>query len=272
MGEQTIKLEPTGERMIMEEYHACAEDHLIYVMHMSSYKFARHYTEGKRVLDFGCGSGYGSASIAETARSVQAVDVAQDAVDYAKANFSRPNLFFTRIAPDAQIPFADESFDVVLSFQVFEHVKNTNFYLHEVRRVLVPGGRLILITPDRSTRLLPLQQPWDRWHLREYSQGELRRILRGFFPQSEVMGMSGRPDVIDLEIRRCRRIKWLTLFCTLPLTPHTLRVAALNTIHRYRGRGGTAKPSRAYDFSEDDIYIAPNAAPSVNIVCVCKKI
>jgi SAM-dependent methyltransferase len=266
-----IKLEPTGERMIVDEYHASVEDHLIYLMHMASYAYAEGYAHGKRVLDFGCGSGYGSALIAKAADSVHALDVAQDAIDYARAHFSRPNLEFSRVQPDAQLPFDNGSFDLVLSFQVFEHVRDTGRYLAEIQRVLAPGGRLILITPDRDTRLFPLQRPWNRWHLKEYSQRGLRRILERVFPEVEVMGMSARSDVIGIEIRRCRKLKWLSLPFTLPIIPDAWRVAALNAVHRHRQRGSAVGPPGNYDFTVEDIHIARDASPSVNIVALCKK-
>src|SRR5690348_14681209 len=257
--------------MIVEEYHASAEDHLIYLMHMASYAFAERYSRGKRVLDFGCGSGYGSALIAKNADSVHALDVAQDAVDYARAKFSRSNLEFSRVPPDSRLPFDDGSFDLALSFQVFEHVRNVNGYLEEIQRVLAPGGQLILITPDRSTRLLPLQRPWNRWHLEEYSQRRLRRILERFFPDPAIMGMSARPDVIGIEIRRCRKLKWLSLPFTLPIIPDAWRVAALNAVHRHRQRGSAVGPPGNYGFTMEDIRIAHDASLSVNIVALCKK-
>lgn len=267
-----IKLEPTGERMIVDEYHASAEDHLIYLMHMASYAFAEQCARGKRVLDFGCGSGYGSALIAKTAGSVHALDIAQDAIDYAREKFSRPNLEFCRVPPDVRLPFGDESFDLVLSFQVFEHIRDIGRYLSEIQRVLAPGGQLILITPDRKTRLLPLQRPWNRWHLKEYSQRGLRRILEGVFPEVEVMGMSARPDVIGIEVRRCRKLKWLSLPFTLPIIPDAWRVAALNAVHRHRQRGSALGPPRNYDFTVEDIRIARDASPSVNSVAICRKL
>lgn len=269
MKEQATKLEPTGERMIMGEYHACAEDHLIYLMHVASYAFAERFASGKHVLDFGCGSGYGSARISEIARSVEAVDVAHDAIDYAKSNFTRPNLSFRCVSPDAALPFEDGTFDLVLSFQVFEHVVDTARYLSEIQRVLAPGGQLVLITPDRSTRLLPFQRPWNRWHRKEYSQAGLRRELIRFFPRADILGMSASAKVIAIEVRRCRKLKWLTLPFTLPVFPDSWRIAALNAVHRHRKRGSAIGPPHTYDFAVDDIRIAQNISPSVNIVAVC---
>lgn len=263
-----MKLEPTGERMILEHYKSSPEDYVIYLMHIATYRFAERYVQGKRVLDYGCGSGYGSAHVAEVAESVVAVDVAADAIDYATGQFTRENLSFKVIDPSQPLPFADASFDAVLSFQVFEHVPDPSRYLAEVRRVLAPGGTLVLATPDRSTRLLPLQRPWNRWHLHEYSGAELGAKLREHFPRVEVLGMGGRRDVIEIELARYRKLKWMTLPFTLPLMPDAWRVAALNLIHRIRGTQSRGGQPRDYPYAVEDVTIAADISPSVNLVAV----
>jgi SAM-dependent methyltransferase len=268
-GGVTMQLEPTGERMIMEHYKSSPEDYVIYLLHIATYDFAEQFTRGKRVLDYGCGSGYGSARIAAGAAKVTAVDVAEDAIAYARAQFGAENLEFRSIDPAAPLPFEDSSFDTVLSFQVFEHVSDAARYLAEIRRVLAPGGQLLLVTPDRSTRLLPFQRPWNRWHLHEYDKRELAGTLARHFDHVEVLGMTGTREMIDIEIRRCNRIRWVTLPFTLPIMPDRWRVAALNAIHRIRGTDArTGQPREFPAFSVNDVRIAPNAAPSVNLVAL----
>lgn len=261
-----MNLEPTGERMIMEHYKSSPEDFVIYLIHIATYRFAEQFTRGKRVLDLGCGSGYGSAQIARTAAHVTAVDVADEAIDYARQQFAGGNLEFRTIDPTAPLPFSKASFDVVLSFQVFEHVSDPAHYLSEVRRVLVPEGQLVLVTPDRSTRLLPFQRPWNRWHVHEYGRRELGKVLARHFGQVDVMGMTAKPEMIRVELRRCNRVKWMMLPFTLPFVPDRWRVAGLNLVHRLRGRR-TGTP-REYPFTVEDVKIASDAAPSINLVAI----
>lgn len=265
-----MELEPSGERMIMEHYRSSPEDYVIYLLHVATYRFAEKYTSGKHVLDYGCGSGYGSAMIAGSAASVVAVDVDPAAVDYAREKFPAGNLSFQAIGPAQSLPFPDNSFDTVLSFQVFEHVADTDRYLREVRRVLRPGGSFLLVTPDRSTRLLPGQKPWNRWHLHEYGSNELSRHVERHFERARMLGMTARKDMIDIELRRCRKVKWLSLPFTLPFMPDAWRVAALNWVHRARGRkGGDARPAgREYPFGIEDVVISEDATPSVNLVVI----
>lgn len=265
-----MELEPSGERMILEAYQSSPEDHLIYLMHLATYRFALPYTAGKRVLDYGCGSGYGSSMIAESAASVVGVDVAEDAVAYANGHFANDKLGFQRVSPDATLPFDDGAFDTVLSFQVFEHVEHERHYLSEIARVLAPNGTLVLATPDRSTRLLPLQQPWNRWHLREYSEASLRRRLELHFRSVEVMGMGGERAVLDIELKRCARLKWMALPMTLPIYPRALRVGLLNLVHRLRGRPPSTSGPTDFEFDESAIRIGHGIAPSVNLIAVAR--
>ncbi len=264
-----MKLEPTGERMILEHYQSSPEDYVIYLMHIATYRFAEQFTVGKRVLDYGCGSGYGTARIATSAAKVVGVDVADDAIAHARGNFGGGNLSFATIDPSAPLAFEDASFDVVLSFQVFEHVNDTARYLSEIRRVLVPGGKLLLVTPDRGTRLLPWQRPWNRWHVHEYGASELSALMSRYFMHVDVLGMTGKPEMIQLELRRCRRIKWAMLPFTVPLFPDSWRVAGLNAVHRLRSkRERPRSASGPYPFVVEDVSIAKDASPSVNLVAI----
>src|SRR5690554_5022393 len=99
-----MHLEPTGERMIVEHYAKSPSDYLIYLMHLATYRFAEQYTRGKRVLDYGCGSGYGSAQIAEDATEVVGVDISEEAIAHARANFQKERLRFDRIDADVSLP------------------------------------------------------------------------------------------------------------------------------------------------------------------------
>lgn len=271
MPANAMKLEPTGERMIEEHYLSSPQDHVIHLMHLATYRFAEEFARNKRVLDYGCGSGYGSARMSQVAHSVVGVDVAPDAIAYATGKFSSPNLSFQVIDPAQPLPFGDACFDTVLSFQVFEHVADTQAYLSEIKRVLAPGGVLLLATPDRSTRLLPGQRPWNRWHLHEYAGNELDQVLKRHFPRVEMLGMGGKPEVLKIEIDRCSKIKWLTLPFTLPFLPDWVRLKGLNLIHRLRGAKARSGTPTASPFSMEDIEIRQGITPSVNLVAIAQK-
>jgi SAM-dependent methyltransferase len=268
--------EATSERMEEGSYQSNPGDYLIYVLHVATYGWAAERTAGKRILDFGTGTGYGAAQMAPSAASVVGVDVAQDAVDYARRRYAADNLEFRRIAPveEQPLPFPDNSFDVVTSFQVIEHVPDPTAYLAEARRVLKPDGTLLCVTPDRRTRLLPGQRPWNVWHLHEFLPAELTGIIAGQFKVVETLGMSAPADVIKLEIDRCRTLRVVAYPFTFPGAPEKLRqrgLGLLKKMNNARTAGATPDAAPDFGFGTEDVEISATASPSVNIVVVARK-
>ena len=266
---------PTTERVTIDEYVQSEGDYVIYSLHKATYEFARPFIEGRKVLDLGCGTGYGTAAIATSAAEAVGVDISGTAVRQASDRFNQENLTFTRISPveDAPLPFENGSFDVVLSFQVVEHVPDVAAYLAEVRRVLRPGGTFLCVTPEREHRLFPHQRPWNEFHLTEFGAEELRTILRARFSEVTISGMSARPGIIGHELRRYQKMRILSLPFTFPGAPDRLRLAGIRTAKKYIGRksaaGASTREAVSYDFGPDDIVIGPEVSPSVNIVAVC---
>ena len=271
-----IDLEPTGERVLEDAYMRSLGAYTIYAMHAASYAFVQAICTGKKVLDFGCGSGYGTRRISEFAQEAYGVDVASDAVEYAKARYRNDNLHFLKINPPPPLPFPDESFDVVLSFQVIEHVSDDDAYLREAHRLLKPGGTLVVITPDRKNRLLPGQKPWNRWHLREYGMAQIAGKVRRYFQLTSELRMGARREIAATEINRYTRTKWLTLPATLPFIPEPVRRGALDLIHAIIGtfKPGKPAPNTApanYGFDETDFIISANPPNSMNLVLVAER-
>ena len=261
----------SGERVIEDDYRSSPGMYAIYLMHLASYEFAKQYTAGQRVLDLGCGSGDGAAMIAETARSVTAVDVSPEAVSYAAHKYGRPNLTFQQIKADELLPFPDQSFDVVLSFQVIEHVMDDAAYVREACRVLTEDGVLIVITPNRTTRLLAGQKPWNRWHVREYGSEELLRLLHQNGGDAAMQYMTARGEIARLELGRYARMKWITLPVTLSWLPESWRRAGLDLLHAIAGlRTRSVQADRSFDFSLSDVAIGGKSEDALNLVAVVR--
>lgn len=267
----------TSERVIEDHYLCSPESYLIYLMHIATYRYALQYVSGKQVLDLGCGTGYGTALIADQCSAICGVDISNEAIAYATQKYHAPNLTFRTIhkIEDDRLSFPDESFDVILSFQVIEHLSDTSAYLEEIRRLLKPNGIFIVATPDRVTRLLPSQCPWNKFHIKEYSGTELIRLLSTYFPRVQLLHMSGTRSVINSELKRTRRLMWLTLPFTFPLVPEWFRVHGLGLLMRFNNkyfrRAAEAMPS-TYGFDESDIHIAEGLAPSLNLIALARKV
>src|SRR5712692_3102716 len=123
-------VEFTGERVIPGQVN---DD--LWSEHVARYAYARRYAEGKRVLDAGCGTGYGSAELAQSANAVTGLDTAPEALEYARRNYPIPNLRFAA-GSCTELPFASGSFDLTVAFEVIEHVREFRKFLDECARVL----------------------------------------------------------------------------------------------------------------------------------------
>lgn len=150
--------------------------------HVVRYAFAARSADGARVLDAGCGAGYGTAMLAATANWAVGVDAAAEAVAYAREHYQRANAAFVR-ADCTALPFASASFDLVVAFELIEHVAEWERALGELRRVLAPEGLCLLSTPNRlyytESRGAAGRNPF---HHREFDWRELSAALAQWFP------------------------------------------------------------------------------------------
>jgi 2-polyprenyl-3-methyl-5-hydroxy-6-metoxy-1,4-benzoquinol methylase len=117
-----------------------------YYAHLSIYRFASPYCRtGSRVLDAGCGTGYGAACLADHGACVLAYDAAAEAIAYARRTFPRVHYEVRDLG--SPLPLADSSFDLVLSSNVFEHVPDVDRLAAECARVVKPDGAVIVAVP-----------------------------------------------------------------------------------------------------------------------------
>lgn len=167
----------TGERVIPGKV-----DIDLWNEHHSRYLFAARLSRGKRVVDLGCGSGYGAAEMAKTAESVSAVDVSAETIAEARLLYPVENLRFES-ANLEQLPFADGSFQLGVCFEVIEHIENFRAMLAEARRVISENGQLIISTPNKRyyTETRKVEGP-NPFHVHEFEFQEFRDLLGEFFP------------------------------------------------------------------------------------------
>jgi ubiquinone/menaquinone biosynthesis C-methylase UbiE len=137
-------VEFTGERVIPGQVN---DD--LWSEHLARYAFASRFAEGKRILDAGCGTGYGSAELAQSALQVTGLDIAPEAVEYARATYPIPNLHFL-VASCVATPLRPNSFELVIAFEVIEHLEDYRAFLNECARVVTPQGLFIVSSPNKS--------------------------------------------------------------------------------------------------------------------------
>jgi 2-polyprenyl-3-methyl-5-hydroxy-6-metoxy-1,4-benzoquinol methylase len=198
---ETIRLQAEEHPLIEDVPPATAAEHCLRLMHLRAYDEAVGHAAARDVLDVGCNTGYGTLRFAQVAGRVVGVDVSPRAIEAARqrAPDGRPEFVLTS---GFDLPFPDESFDLVTSFQVLEHVPDPQAFLRELARVARRGGMVILATPNAATRLYPGMTPWNRFHVHEYLAAELLELLKDVFPQATIRGMFGTPTLYETEIRR----------------------------------------------------------------------
>jgi SAM-dependent methyltransferase len=173
-------LEFTGERFTPE----CVRE--IRYEHLHRYAFASAFVGGRRVLDAACGEGYGAALLATTAASVTGVDLSAAAIEHARGRYGRDGLEF-QAADCTALPFADDAFDCVVSFETLEHLERQDDLLAEFRRVLAPGGFLLISTPDKAVYTDRLGNA-NAFHVAELYRDEFEALLARHFPAYRLWG------------------------------------------------------------------------------------
>ncbi len=167
----------TGERVVPGNVEPS-----LWAEHISRYAFAANFVAGKRVLDFACGAGYGSALLRSAgARWVVGNDIAVDAIRYARDHFSDSRTHFAA-ADCLRLSFHDDAFDVLVSFETIEHVPSYEVFLVEARRVLSPDGLLIISTPNKRTYSDESVKEDNPYHVHEFYLEEFQQALSVHFP------------------------------------------------------------------------------------------
>lgn len=124
----------------------------VYYAHLSIYRFARQFSEHKRVLDAGCGTGYGSRYLLDGgAACVTGVDYSAKVIQFCKERFSNENLHFQTMDLNKRLDLKDDSFDVVFSSNVMEHLTGADTLLREIGRVSGRDGTLVVAVPPITT-------------------------------------------------------------------------------------------------------------------------
>jgi SAM-dependent methyltransferase len=148
---------------------------LLEAEHLARYRWAGALVEGKRVLDAGCGTGYGSELLArEGAGEVVGVDVDADVIDAASRSDSHDATF--AVADLRELPADLGEFDVVVCFEVLEHIGEPEVALDSLASVLRPGGLLVVSSPNRD-----VYPPGNPFHEHEFTPEELAEALSARF-------------------------------------------------------------------------------------------
>lgn len=165
-GERAMPLAPNMDQQVMRE-------------HWARYNYVAPFVAGKRVLDVACGAGYGSNLLAETAQKVVGGDISYETIKYCKAHYDQKSNLQFDVMDIRKLPFADNSFDLVVSFETLEHIVEGNQFLREICRILAKDGALAISTP--------LGGPCgNTYHVAYYQRESFGKYLLGYFEEVDL--------------------------------------------------------------------------------------
>lgn len=179
-------MEFTGERLVPG-----ASDPDLENEHLARYCFAEPLCAGRRVLDAGCGVGYGSQRLAGAGATVIAVDNDAESLRYGRSH--HPGGCFLQ-GDCVALPFRERSFDLVLAFEVIEHLSGWADLIREAARVLAPDGLFLVSTPNRLCYRAAGQAP-NPFHVHEFDYDEFREALAESFAHCAVYAENHVPAI-----------------------------------------------------------------------------
>jgi len=236
--------------------------------HLVAYRYAASLAAGKRVLDAGCGEGFATQTLADTAARVVGADYHAESIATAQARWMRPNLRFRVLDLAAADP--DEFFDLVLNFQVIEHISDDRAFVGKLFRWVAPGGTLMLTTPNKAQSFSE-----NPCHLREYTAEELERLLRTAFGEVKILGVFGNARVMEFDRSRRQAVERILRLDPLGLRhllPERLMHAAFarlgQLVRRVAHRSVGNEDIAIEDFAirtSDDMSLA------TDLVALCKR-
>ena len=197
---------------------------------LSAYVFSEKYINGD-VLELGCGEGRGIDIILNKSKSFTAIDKISEITERLSLKYPEEKFISSSFPPLKNIE--DNSFDTIVSFQVIEHISNDKLFIEEIYRILKPGGKALISTPNIKMTLTR-----NPWHIREYTSRQLQELAKKVFKKIIMKGISGNDKVKKYyeenkkSVSKFKRLDILNLEKYLPNFLYKIPYEFLNRVNR----------------------------------------
>ncbi|MGI9545591.1 MAG: class I SAM-dependent methyltransferase [Cyclobacteriaceae bacterium] len=242
-------------------------DNPIHQRLLKAYYAAQPYIKGD-LLEVGCGEGRGVSLLAPLSNSYLAIDKIGNIIDKLQNQYPGVNFIQMIIPPFGDL--ADALYDVVVSFQVIEHIKDDRLFLKELYRVLKPGGQAIISTPNIKKTLTR-----NPWHEREYTADALKSLAIKIFDQVDAMGIAGNQKVMDYyeenkkSVARITRFDIFDLQHRLPASLLKIPYDLMNRLNRNLLKKGNTQ--LVSDITHEDYLVSSDPEHSLDLFYLLKK-
>ncbi len=242
-------------------------DNPIHQRLLKAYIAAKPWVSGD-LLEVGCGEGRGVEELLPLAKSYVGLDKIGEVISMLQAKF--PGVDFCQAVIPPFVGFADRSFDTIVSFQVIEHIANDRLFLQEIYRMLKPGGKAIISTPNINHTLSR-----NPWHEREYTPQQLIDLASSIFDRVEAMGVGGSPKVWDYHeanrksVNKIMRFDIFDLQHKLPASVLRMPYEILNRLNRnklHKQQGNSV-----VEITHEDFPLVDNPAEGLDLFYVLWK-
>lgn len=199
--DEMIGLQAEKHELVKLDKFDSKQEFILHLIHEAAYNYAAKASIDKTVLDLGCNTGYGSNIIGKICKAISGVDVSENAINFAIREFSNSGIDF-KVVDGKNLPFQDNQFNMITSFQVIEHIVDCSNFINELKRVLSPNGFVVFTTPNSCIRLDPGMNPWNTFHVKEYTAHEIENLLLNFFKNVKVLGLFSTDEISEIEKNR----------------------------------------------------------------------
>lgn len=233
---------------------------------LSAYLIAKPYIKGD-LLELGCGEGRGIRELAPLSDSYTAIDKIGEVIEQLSGDFPEHNFKQGHFPP---MPYEDNSFDTIVTFQVIEHIKNDQLFLKEIARILKPGGTALVSTPNIKMTLSR-----NPWHIREYTADQLANIARQYFSDVDMRGVAGSEKVMAYHdenrasVQKIMKYDVLNLQYRLPAALLRIPYEFLN--RRNRNKLEASNNELVKTITSEDYFLREKNEENLDLYMILKK-